>query len=209
MSEAEERGSGDEASPVPGGSTDDLESEGIITFTARKPSSKWRSLLFPRLIMHRALQDLKRGIVKSNFVERELNNRLNFIGKAEDMDPVLFTYQSAIAQLMHNQQIALAGFLAASAMAHLPVQPELTPLQTPQLPRAKGKLKAPASPKVPSSPRQLAVKNRKAGHCRGQAATGVPSSVVEQARIHQQRLRFVLERHRESLKRVMSIGKSL
>ena len=40
VSEAEERGSGDESSPVPGGSTDDLESEGIITFTARKPSSE-------------------------------------------------------------------------------------------------------------------------------------------------------------------------
>lgn len=125
------------------------------------------------------------------------------------MDPVLFTYQSAIAQLMHNQQIALAGFLAASAIAHLPVQPELTPLQAAQLFGAAAKapdLSAAGSAQTPPSGRQLAVKGKKAGHCRGPGATGVSSSVIDQARMQQQRLRFVFERHRESLKRVMSIG---
>ena len=35
---------------------------------------------------------------------------------------------------MGNQQVALAACLAASAMAHLPIQPEIHPLQSPQLP---------------------------------------------------------------------------
>lgn len=123
---------------------------------------------------------------------------------------------------MRNQQIALAGFLAASAMAHLPVQPELSPIKTPDLPRhqlggpprpaAKGlsvastSSKASAAGSPAGSPRQIPTKPKALVAYKGPGATGIPSSVLEQARIRQNRLRFVLEQSRNSLKRVMSRG---
>ena len=103
-----------------------------------------------------------------------------------------------MAELMRNQQMVLAGFLAASAMAHMPIQPELSPIKTPEMPRRAAATGA--KNKSPVTPRQRAVL----------AANKPPQiSVLEQARIHQQRLRFILERQRASLKRVISLGKAL
>jgi len=116
----------------------------------------------------------------------------------DPVDPVLSSYQTAMAELMRNQQMVLAGFLAASAMAHMPIQPELSPIKTPEMPRRAAATGA--KNKSPVTPRQRAVL----------AANKPPQiSVLEQARIHQQRLRFILERQRASLKRVISLGKAL
>ena len=135
---------------------------------------------------------------------------------------MLYSYQTAITELMKNEQVALAGFLAASAMAHMPIQPELVPIKTPDLPRHQ--LGRP-SPKPASkglsvgtsggssigtpqgSPRpQIPSKTKALVSYKGPGATGVPASVIEQARVRQNRLRFVLEESRNSLKRVMSLG---
>lgn len=116
----------------------------------------------------------------------------------------------------------MAGFLAASAMAHMPIQPELVPIKTPDLPR--NPMGGP-SPKPTSkgsstgnsggssigtpqgSPRpQIPSKAKALVSYKGPGATGVPAAVIEQARIRQNRLRFVLEESRNSLKRVMSLG---
>ena len=121
-----------------------------------------------------------------------------------------------MAALINNQQMALAGLLAASALAHLPVQPELSPIKSPDLPPSsdsrgkrlevdgKGAIK-----KSPTSPsRQIPSKSKPIlGYA--QPATGIPPAVLEQARLQQHRLRFLLERQRQSLKRVVSIGKNL
>ncbi len=116
----------------------------------------------------------------------------------DPVDPVLSSYQTAMAELMRNQQMVLAGFLAASAMAHMPIQPELSPIKTPEMPKRAAATGA--KNKSPVTPRQRAVL----------AAANKPQqiSVLEQARIHQQRLRFILERQRASLKRVISLGKA-
>lgn len=120
------------------------------------------------------------------------------------MDPVLSSYQTAMAELMLNQQMVLAGFLAASAMAHMPIQPELSPIRTPEMPRraAPG-----ARNKSPATPRQRAL--AAAAAAKSQADRPHPISVLEQAKLHQQRLRFILERQRASLKRVISLGKEM
>lgn len=123
---------------------------------------------------------------------------------------------------MRNEKVALAGFLAASAMAHMPIQPELVPIKTPDLSRHQ---MGGASPKPTSkglstansggssigspqgSPRQQIPSKAKALVAyKGPGATGVPAAVIEQARLRQNRLRFVLEESRNSLKRVMSLG---
>lgn len=130
-------------------------------------------------------------------------------------DPVLFSYESAMAELINNQQMALAGFLAASALAHLPIQPELSPIKSPDLPpsdasRSKrlevdGKGAIKKSPAPPS--RQIPNKSKPIlGYA--EPATGIPPEVMKQAKIQEQRLRFLLERQRQSLKRAMSIGKN-
>jgi hypothetical protein len=121
-----------------------------------------------------------------------------------------------MAELINNQQMALAGLLAASALAHLPVQPELSPIRSPDLPPSsdssrgkrlevdgKGAIK-----KSPASPsRQIPNKSKPIlGYA--EPATGIPSAVLEQARLQQHRLRFLLERQRQSLKRVISLGKN-
>lgn len=119
-----------------------------------------------------------------------------------------------MAELISNQQMALAGLLAASALAHLPLQPELLPIRSPDLPPTdifrnkrlevnnKGAIKK--SPAPPS--RQILSKSKPIlGYA--EAATGIPPAVLEQARIQQYRLRFMMEQHRQSLKRVMSLGK--
>ena len=58
-----------------------------------------------------------------------------------------------------------------------------------------------------ASPRpQLATKPKALVAYKGPGATGIPSAVLEAARVRQNRLRFVLERSRDSLKRVISLG---
>lgn len=128
-----------------------------------------------------------------------------------EKDPVLYSYESAMAELIKNQQMALAGLLAASALAHLPIQPELSPIRTPDInsPRPKqlevdGKGAIRKSPGSPA--RQIPMKTKPIlGYA--EAATGVSPAVMEQAKLQQHRLRFLLERQRQSLKRTVSIGK--
>ena len=116
-----------------------------------------------------------------------------------------------MAELIRNQQMALAGFLAASSMAHLPIQPELSPIKSPNAPtsesgkrlevKPKGAIKkspAPAGRQIPSKAKPIL------GYA--EAAKGIPTEVVKQAQMQQHRLRFLMERQRESLKRVMSLG---
>ena len=108
-----------------------------------------------------------------------------------------------MAELIRNQQMALAGFLAASAMAHLPIQPELSPIKSPDAPpsesgkrlevKPKGAIKkspAPAGRQIPSKAKPIL------GYA--EAAKGIPTEVVKQAQMQQHRLRFLLERQRES-----------
>lgn len=103
----------------------------------------------------------------------------------ERVDPLLYSYQTAISSLMDNQQVALAAFLAASAMAHLPIQPEISPLESPQIPSRLG---------VAVRPR-----HRRAVRMR-------PARQVQQ-HPYQQRLRFILEReHSKRIERVESRG---
>lgn len=120
-----------------------------------------------------------------------------------------------MAELINNQQIALAGFLAASALAHLPIQPELSPLKTPDLPPTEGprskRLEVEnkgAIKKSPTTPgRRLQTKPKPIlGYA--PAATGIPQSVIEQARLQERRLRFLIERQRQSIKRTFSLGKN-
>ncbi|XP_046455205.1 sodium/hydrogen exchanger 3-like isoform X1 [Daphnia pulex] len=141
---------------------------------------------------------------------------ITFIARKASIDPVLYSYESAMAELINNQQMALAGLLAASALAHLPVQPELSPIRSPDLPQSsetprgkrlevdgKGAIKK--SPAAPS--RQIPSKSKPIlGYA--EPATGIPSAVLEQARLQQHRLRFLLERQRQSLKRVISLGEA-
>lgn len=140
---------------------------------------------------------------------------ITFTARKASTDPVLYTYESAMAELINNQQMALAGLLAASALAHLPVQPELFPITSPDLPppeasgnkrlevNGKGAIKK--SPIPPS--RQIPSKSKPIlGYA--EPATGIPPAMLEQVRIQQHRLRFLLEKQRQSLKRVMSLGEA-
>lgn len=116
-----------------------------------------------------------------------------------------------MAELISNQQMALAGLLAASALAHLPIQPELSPIRTPDINASRNKrLEVDgkgAIRKSPGSPlRRIPMKTKPIlGY--PEPATGLPPAVIEQAKLHQHRLRFLLERQRQSLKRTVSIGK--
>ena len=126
--------------------------------------------------------------------------------KVEEIDPVLYSYQSAIAALMRNQQMALASLLAASAVAHMPLQPELCPVETPQVSRSKTASDA-KSRGGKSGVAKAKGKNKKVPPPRLRttpiAARTTPRNAA--ASDAKQRLRFILERH--SIKRINSIGK--
>lgn len=111
------------------------------------------------------------------------------------MDPVLYSYQTAIESLMRKQQWALAACLAASAAAHLPVHPELSPVKLPEISR----LDSSASDKslVSVKPKQL--------HSPRVRYRAKPPHDADAKIDPRQRLRFFLER--ESIKRANSIGK--
>ncbi len=119
-----------------------------------------------------------------------------------------------MAELISNQQMALAGFLAASALAHMPLQPELSPIKSPDVPPSdnsnKKRLEVEPKGAIKKSPapqsRQIPTK-RKPILGYAEAATGIPPEVMQQVQKQQHRLRFLLERQRQSLKRAMSIGK--
>jgi len=89
------------------------------------------------------------------------------------IDPLLYSYQTAISSLMENQQVALAAFLAASAMAHLPIQPAISPLESPKLPPNLG---VSVRPRHRRAVRMLPV-----------------GQVEQQQQLYRQRLRFILE----------------
>ena len=122
-----------------------------------------------------------------------------------------------MAHLINNQQIALAGFLAASALAHLPIQPELLPIKSPNPPPSEvSKRKhlevenknssGGAIKKSPAAPRKIPNKTKPIlGYA--EPATGIPPAILEQVQQQERRLRFLLERQRHSVKRTMSTGK--
>jgi len=107
------------------------------------------------------------------------------------IDPLLYSYQTAISSLMENQQVAQAAFLAASAMAHLPIQPAISPLESPKLPPNLG---VSVRPRHRRAVRMLPV-----------------GQVEQQQQLYRQRLRFILEGQAQQcharVERVESRGK--
>jgi hypothetical protein len=132
-----------------------------------------------------------------------------------DTDSVLHPYESALAALMRNQQVALAACLAASAVAHLPIQSELPPIQAPNKPaklvaiRTGAKATAAKTAKSTGVGRTGAATRSKRSHPPSVSANRLrtKTAAARQASIMnaRRRLRFILER--ESLKRANSIGK--
>ena len=140
---------------------------------------------------------------------------------------MLRQYEAAIATLVRQEKLSLAACLAASAVAHLPLQPELSPLTSAVPPPApasaakKSQAESAASPSSESGGHQKNKKKkkqlrRKPTPAAKRGAAAAPSANASRLRARnsrrasilnaRERLRFILQR--ESLKRINSISKT-